>query len=99
LYLLPAAVSRGSRKDKRLEVQDLYLAHLALSDLMAAILSRRTHQSFRAQAIAAVNESLGRIWNGNWQIQWRGSDQDCRPSIRAFNSTFALHPENLRSSR
>lgn len=87
------AVSRDPAKAGAWEVQDLYLAHLALSDLDGGKFyhSERTNRS--GPGIAAVNESLGRIWNGNWQIQWRGSDQELNAIDQRFQLRFSLHPE------
>jgi predicted secreted hydrolase len=87
------ALSRAPAKSGTWDVQDLYLAHLALSDLDGGKFyhSERTNRS--GPGIAAVDESLGRIWNGNWQIQWRGSDQELNAIDQQFQLHFTLHPE------
>jgi predicted secreted hydrolase len=89
------AVSRDPAKAAAWEVQDLYLAHLALSDLDGGkfYYSERTNRS--GPGIAAVSESLGRIWNGNWQIQWRGNDQELKAVDERFQLHLTLHPEKL----
>jgi len=40
-----------------------------------------------------VSESLGRIWNGNWQIQWRGEDQELTAIDQRFQLHLTLHSE------
>jgi len=87
------AVSRDSAKAATWEVRDLYLAHLALSDLDGVKFyhSERTNRS--GPGIASVNESLGRIWNGNWQVQWHGSDQELNATDKHFQLHLVLHPE------
>jgi len=40
-----------------------------------------------------VKESLGRIWNGNWQIQWHGSDLELKAVDERFQLHLTLHPE------
>ncbi len=89
------AVSRDSAKTAAWDLRDAYLAHLALSDLDGGKFyhSERTNRS--GPGIAAVNESLGRIWNGNWQIQWRGKDQELRAIDERFQLHLTMHPEKL----
>ncbi|OLB34847.1 MAG: hypothetical protein AUH11_16640 [Acidobacteria bacterium 13_2_20CM_57_17] len=86
-------VSRDPARTAAWELRDLYLAHLALSDLDGGKFyhSERTNRS--GPGIAAVNESLGRIWNGNWQIQWHGEDQELRAIDERFQLHLTLHPE------
>jgi predicted secreted hydrolase len=51
-------------------VDDLYLAHLALTDIDG----RRYHYYKRLNragpGIAGIDFEQGRIWNGNWESQW-----------------------------
>jgi predicted secreted hydrolase len=87
------AVSRDPARTATWEVNDLYVAHLALSDLDGRKFfhSERTNRS--GPGIANVSESLGRIWNGNWQIQWRGEDQELTAIDPRFQLHLTLHPE------
>ena len=43
--------------------------------------------------IAGVSASNARIWNGNWRIQWEGSDQKLQAIENAFQLHLRLHPE------
>ena len=87
------AVSRDPEKAGAWDVKDIYLAHLALSDLNGGKFfhSERTNRS--GPGLADANESLGRIWNGNWQIQWHGSDQELHAIDHRFQLHLTLHPE------
>src|SRR5229473_1044554 len=87
------AVSRNPEKAGAWDVKDIYLAHLALSDLDGGKFfhSERTNRS--GPGIADANEFLGRIWNGNWQIQWHGSDQELNAIDQRFQLHLTLHPE------
>src|SRR5438034_448296 len=87
------AVSRDPEKAGAWDVKDIYLAHLALSDLNGGKFfhSERTNRS--GPGLADANESLGRIWNGNWQIQWHGSDQELNAVDQRFQLHLTLHPE------
>src|SRR6266850_707959 len=81
------AVSRDPARNTAWEVRDLYLAHLALSDLGGGKFYHAERTNRSGPGIAAANESLGRIWNGNWQIQWHGSNQE----LNAVDEHFQLH--------
>jgi predicted secreted hydrolase len=87
------AVSRDSAKAGAWDVQDLYLAHLALSDLDGGKFYHAERTNRAGPGIAAVNESLARVWNGNWQIQWHGGDQELQAIDGRFQLHFKLHPE------
>jgi predicted secreted hydrolase len=89
------AVSRDPVKAATWDVHDLYVAHLALSDLDGGkfYYAERTNRS--GPGIAAVSESLGRIWNGNWQIQWHGNDQELKAFDERFQLNLTMHPEKL----
>src|SRR5467141_4380784 len=86
------AISRDPAKAGAWDVKDIYLAHLALSDLDGGkyFHSERTNRS--GPGIADANESLGRIWNGNWQIQWHGSDLELNAIDQRFQLHLTLHP-------
>src|SRR6202165_1919587 len=87
------AVSRDLTKVAAWEVQDLYLAHLALSDLNGGKFYHAERTNRSGPGIAGMKESLGRIWNGNWQIQWHGSDQELKAVDERFQLHLTLHPE------
>ena len=87
------AVSRDPKKVAAWEVQDLYLAHLALSDLNGGKFYHAERTNRSGPGIAGVKESLGRIWNGNWQIQCHGSDLELKAVDERFQLHLTLHPE------
>jgi predicted secreted hydrolase len=87
------AVSRDPAKTATWDVQDLYVAHLALSDLDGGKFYHVERTNRSGPGIAAANKSLGRIWNGNWQIQWRGNDQEIKAVDQRFQLHLTLHPE------
>jgi predicted secreted hydrolase len=87
------AVSRDPAKAGAWDVQDLYLAHLALSDMDGGKFYHAERTNRSGPGIAGVNSSLARIWNGNWKIQWHGSDQELNAVDASFQLHFTLHPE------
>jgi predicted secreted hydrolase len=87
------AVSRDPAKVGAWDMKDLYLAHLALSDLDGGKFYHAERTNRSGPGIAAVNESLGSIWNGNWQIQWHGSGQELKAVDGRFQLHLTLHSE------
>lgn len=86
-------VSRDPAESGAWEVRDLYLAHLALSDLDGGKFYHAERTNRPGPGIAAVSESLGRIWNGNWKIQWQSRDQELDAIDERFQLHLKLHPE------
>jgi predicted secreted hydrolase len=68
-------------------VRDLYVAHLALSDLDSQRFYHNERLNRAGPGIAGSDESSARIWNGNWQVRWRYPDQQ----LEAFDDQFQLH--------
>src|SRR5437016_4958590 len=87
------AISRDPARNSAWDVRDLYLAHLALSDLDGGKFYHAARTNRSGPGIAAASESLGRIWNGNWQIQWHGGDQELKAVDERFQLHLTLHPE------
>jgi predicted secreted hydrolase len=81
------AVSRDPARTGVWDVKDLYLAHLALSDLDGGAFYHTERANRSGPGIAGVSETQSRIWNGNWQILWDGSDQ----KLQAIDERFELH--------
>jgi predicted secreted hydrolase len=83
-------VSRDGANTGAWDVRDLYLAHLALSDLEGGRFYHTERTNRAGPGIAGVNRSDGRLWNGNWQIQWKGDDQTLRAVDPRFELRLAL---------
>ena len=87
------AVSRDQSQAAVWDVRDLYLAHFALSDLGGQHFYRQERLNRAGPGLAGVNENAGRIWNGNWEIQWNGQDQKLQAVADQFRMRLQLHPE------
>ena len=86
-------VSRDPSRAETWDLKDLYLAHFALSDLDDRKFYHAERINRAGPGIAGVDESTARIWNGNWQIQWQGSDQKLNAVEARFQLHLTLHPE------
>ena len=67
---------QGHREEKAAEnssawrVGDLYLAHLALTDIDGGRFRYYKRLNRAGPGIAGISFDEGRIWNGNWQVRW-----------------------------
>jgi predicted secreted hydrolase len=89
------AVNRDPAKSAAWDVRDLYLAHLALSDLEGQRFYHTERTNRSGPGIAGVSEVDGRIWNGNWQIQWTDDDQKLQAIDEHFELRFTLHADKV----
>jgi predicted secreted hydrolase len=87
------AVSRDPSQTAAWDVKDIYLTHLAMSDLDDQRFYHTERTNRAGPGIAGVNGSSGRIWNGNWQIQWEGPNQKLEAIDKQFQLHLTLHPE------
>jgi predicted secreted hydrolase len=87
------AVARNLPNRGPWDVQDIYLAHLALSDLSGGRFYHTERTNRSGPGVAGVDEAAQRIWNGNWQIRWNGVDQALQAINENFDLRFAMHPE------
>ena len=87
-------VNRDESKHGAWDVQDLYLAHLALSDLDGGQFYHAERVNRAGPGIAGVSPEDGRVWNGNWSASWK-ADGAQRLSARSaeFEFSFLLTPE------
>jgi len=81
------AVSRDPARTDVWDLKDMYLAHLALSDLDGGNFYHTERTNRAGPGVAGIRGEQGRIWNGNWQIQWDGDDQ----RLQAIGERFELH--------
>ncbi len=79
-------VNRDASKTNAWDVRDLYLAHLALSDLDGNRFYHAARTNRSGPGIAGISSDIGRIWNGNWQIQWSGEEQ----KLQALDPRFEI---------
>ncbi len=79
-------IHRSATKESPWAVEDLYLAHLALSDMDGRSFQHRERLNRAGPGIAGIDKDTGTIWNGNWSVRWSGN----RQHLTAVADTFAL---------
>jgi predicted secreted hydrolase len=87
------AVSRDPAQAATWDVKDIYLAHLALSDLDGRKFYHSERINRAGPGIAGADATSARVWNGNWQIHWEGADQKLQAIDKLFQLHLTLHPE------
>ena len=73
-------------------VQDLYLAHAALTDVAGRRFRYYERLNRSGPGIAGASFLNQRIWNGNWQVRWDGQTQTLDAITEDFRFHFDLRP-------
>jgi len=68
----------------------LYLAHLALSDIDGHSFYNTERLNRAGPGLAGASMQDGRYWNGNWQVRWT-SLPDSQQELVAVSNRFTLH--------
>lgn len=87
------AVSRDPEQTGTWDLRDVYLAHLALSDLDGEQFYHEQRTNRAGPGIAGVSEKEGRIWNGNWSVEWKEGAQELRAISKEFSFDLGLSSE------
>lgn len=73
-------------------VQDLYLAHAALTDVAGHRFLYHERLNRSGPGIAGASFLNQRVWNGNWQVRWKGEEQKLDAVTEDFRFHLALDP-------
>jgi predicted secreted hydrolase len=87
------ASKREKEKSKTWDMQDLYLAHLAFSDLAGGKFYHTERLNREGPGIAGASEAEQKVWNGNWQVKWNNDDQQLQAIDKDFTLDLHLHSE------
>ncbi len=85
------AVSRAPHPDSVWNVNDVYMAHLALSDIQGQRFYDRQRLNRAGPGVAGIDKHGGKIWNGNWQVVWYGDHQELQAVTGRFSLRFVLN--------
>lgn len=92
LALFRLGVTPPANRKSPWQVDDLYVAHVALSDLDGRRFLYRERVNRGGPGIAGISEAEQRVWNGNWQVRWRGENQQLAAVTRSFSLQLLLRP-------
>jgi predicted secreted hydrolase len=71
-------------------VRDVWMAHLALSDVDGQKFYHEERLNRSGPGIAGVDAQSGVVWNGNWQAQMGGREEDLRGVGAGFGFVLKL---------
>jgi predicted secreted hydrolase len=77
-------------------VDDLYLAHLALTDIDGGRFRYFKRLNRAGPGIAGVSFDESRIWNGNWQVRWDKASDAQQLTALAEGLNISLHLTPLK---
>lgn len=91
----PPALTSASSGNPTWQPDQIYLAHLAFSDLSGQTFyhAERLHRA--GPGLAGAGLADGRYWNGNWQVRWTslpGNQQSLVAVSDRFTLTLDLRP-------
>src|SRR5208337_4986045 len=89
-------VGRGKPQTSDWDVHDIYLAHLALSDLDGGRFYQSERLNRAGPGLAGVSEPTAKVWNGNWQVQWTGNQQQLQAIAQNFALRLAMNSRKPR---
>lgn len=84
------AVNRAKAATSSWDVQDVYLAHLALSDLDGGHFYQTERVNRAGPGLAGIDEASAKVWNGNWQVQGIGGRQELQAVAPEFSLRLAM---------
>jgi predicted secreted hydrolase len=73
-------------------IDDLYLAHLALTDIQDKKFYKSQRISRAGPGIAGARAAEQRVWNGNWSARWEGEKQVLEATVEEFRFWLDLKP-------
>ena len=86
-------VDREARPAEVWDVRDVWLAHLALSDLDGNQFFHTERLNRAGPGIAGADVGQARVWNGNWQVRWKGGEQQLEAVAERFSIDLSLRSE------
>jgi len=88
------APEAASKTTSPWDIDQLYLAHLALSDIAGQRFFKAERLNRAGPGLAGIDGDEGRVWNGNWEVVWLNpSDPLGRQALRAVAEDFSLELE------
>jgi predicted secreted hydrolase len=72
------------------DVRDVWMAHLALSDIDGGRFRNTERLNRSGPGLAGVDANRGLIWNGNWQVNWSGDLQKLSAVAEGFQLDLTL---------
>ncbi|MEO7652044.1 MAG: lipocalin-like domain-containing protein [Bryobacteraceae bacterium] len=93
LVFFRQAKRRGESENRSAwRIDDLYVAHLALTDIGGKQFMPHKRLNRAGPGIAGASLEQRRIWNGNWSSKWDGERQTLEATAEEFRIRLNLSP-------
>lgn len=86
------AVDRPAARTSVWQLDDVWPAHLALSDIEGGRFLHTERLSRGGPGLAGASLEQRRVWNGNWEVRWQGETQRLRATAAEFSLELSIHP-------
>ena len=87
------AVDRPSTPESVWDLNDVWMAHLALSDIEGGLFQHAERLNRAGPGVAGADLKQARVWNGNWQAQWARDTQTLEAVADRFSLQLSLKPD------
>jgi predicted secreted hydrolase len=87
------AVNRRAAPQGVWDLKDMWMAHLALSDIEGGQFLHTERLNRAGPGVAGADLKQARVWNGNWQAQWAGGTQTLEAVADRFSFQLSLKPD------
>jgi len=84
------AVATEKAQASSWDVRDVYLAHLALSDLDGGKFYHTERVNRAGPGLAGIDASTAKVWNGNWQVRGIGGTQELQAVAPEFTLRLTM---------
>lgn len=84
-------VNREEAQLSAWDVKDLYVAHLALSDIDGGHYYHSQRVNRAGPGLAGASDSLAEVWNGNWKTHFTSDAQQLQAASEQFSVSFDMH--------
>ena len=93
LVFFRQGVARGESANRSAwRVEDLYLAHAALTDIDGKHFSYAERTNRSGPGVAGASAAKAEVWNGNWKAKWSGEKQNISALTDDFRFDLSLEP-------
>ncbi len=86
-------VDREARPKNVWDVDDVWLAHFALSDIDGGRFYHTERLNRAGAGLAGAEEAKARVWNGNWQAKWGERGQTLQALAEKFQIDLTVQAE------
>jgi predicted secreted hydrolase len=77
------------------DLQDIYFAHFALSDLSGKRFFHTARTNRAGPGLAGASADTQRVWNGNWNVAWTNHTEQLAAFAGIYSLSLSLKPQKL----